>query len=175
MNQSPFSMSSEDLSLIAYFSICGKMSLEQVASFARHLKSQTYKTGEYIFEYNHQENDHLFIILEGEVNISANLDSLGKHSVTMRSLGCGKVIGILSFIDGRKHRFSAKASSPLRLAIITRKDFQHFKDKHPDISVLLLQYLIVAADDLACEMLNKATDSLEYIHGMSNQKSGQSR
>jgi len=174
MNQSTFNLNSEDLSLIASFSICDEMSLEQIASFAGHLKSHTYKTGEYIFEYNHQENDHLFIILEGEVNISANLDSLGSHPITMRSLHCGNITGILSFIDGRKHRVSAKASSPLRLAIITRKDFQHFKDKHPDISVLLLEYLIVAADDLACELLNKATDSLEYIHGMSNQKSAQS-
>ena len=161
-----FELSVKDIGDIALFPICSEMSSEDVKIFVRHLAGVEYPPGEIIFEQENKENDHLFIILDGEVKITSTLHDFGDSSLTVNIQKSGDVAGILSFIDGRGHKASAEAVSPVRAAIVSRKDYQHFKDYHPGIAAIMLQYLIVSADDLACQLLQKLSESQAYMHGI---------
>ncbi len=165
-----FELSVTDIDDITLFPICSEMSSEDVKIFIRHLAGVEYQPGEVIFEQGNRENDHLFIILDGEVNITSTLAEFGGSSLTVNIQKSGDVAGILSFIDGRGHKASAEAITPVRTAIVSRKDYQHFKDYHPAIAANMLQYLIISADDLACQLLQKLSESQAYMHGILSNK-----
>ncbi len=165
MSISKYDLSSQDIDLISTFPICSDMTLEESTIFSKHLTGLEYTDGEVLFTQQSRMDDHLFIILEGEIKITIKLEEIGQNSATIVNQQQGNIAGILSFIDGRPHMASAQAITPARIAIITRKDYQHFKEHHPDIAANMLQYLIVAADDLACQLLKKLSESLAYIHG----------
>ena len=159
-------LSKEDIGLISKFELCNNMDTEDLMVLAKHVSIKSYSSGEMLFHQASKENDHLFIILEGNLDIITALDEFGRTMV-ISSQQAGAVAGILSFIDGRAHKASAKAMSPVRVAIISREDFEHFKDSHATVATKLLQYLIVSADDLACQLMNKLSRSQSYINGTS--------
>ncbi len=163
-----FNISVKDISAIASFPLCSAMTSEDIKIFVRHLVGVQYASGEVIFSQGQQENDNLYIVLEGKVAITATLEDLGNNAVAVSVQERGDVAGILSFIDGRPHKASAKAQTPVTMAIVSRQDYQHFKDFHPSIAANMLQYLIIAADDLVCELLRKLSESQAYMYGVTS-------
>ena len=168
-NMKPFNLSSEDILLISTFPICSEMTKEEIVTFSKHLTGIQFTHEERIFEQESKANDHLFIILGGEVYITTKLTGL-KKELSITNQRAGSIVGILSFIDGRSHKASAYAFSPVRTVIVTRDIYQHFKDNHPRIATKMLQYLIVSADDLACQFLNKLSASQEFMLGITTAK-----
>jgi len=65
---------------------------------------------------------------------------------------------------------TAQATCPSRIAIITRKSYTHLKACHPNIATNLLQYLIIAADDLACQLMKRLSESQAYIYANTHAK-----
>lgn len=162
----------KDIGHIATFPICVDMTSEDVKIFIRHLTGRKYEEGEEIFKQGEKAKDHLFILLEGFVKLSTSMENFKSASVTLNNQGPHDVIGILSFIDGRRHWASAHAETPLRVAIVTRDDYQHFIDYHPSVASSLLQYLIIAADDLACNLINQLSETQAYMHGGNHKSTG---
>jgi len=148
------------------------MTSEDAKIFIRHLNGKEYEPEEEIFKQGEKSNDHLFILLEGFVKLSTRMEGLERTPVALNNQGPLDVIGILSFIDGRQHWASAHAVTSVRAAIVTRDDFQHFKDYHPSVAASLLQYLIVIADDLACQLLSQLSETQAYMHGEKHKSLG---
>ena len=163
-------LSIKDIGHIATFPICADMSSEDAKIFIRHLNGMEYEPEEEIFKQGETSNDHLFILLDGFVKLTTRMENFESTPVALNKQGPHDVIGILSFIDGRQHWASAHAVTSVRAAIVTRDDYQHFKDYHPSVAASLLQYLIVIADDLACQLLIQLSETQAYVHG-SNHKS----
>jgi len=158
-----FDLKNENLENLYNQPICMHMSSKEAAIFAKYLIGLHYSAGDMLFTQGNHLDDHLFIILHGEVEVEAELErGVGKasHLVLQKR---GGLVGILAFIDGRKHVASAQAKSDVRVALITRQDYAHFKVHHPEIATVILEYLIVASDNIACQFLNKYTESIGYI------------
>lgn len=158
-------ISQQEMELASSFSLCRDMDNDDLKVLQQHLSVKSYGQGEMLFHQGSKENDHLFIILEGHVHILAALDQQG-HSMVISTQLAGGVSGILSFIDGRAHNASAKAMSPVKVATLSREKFAQLKEEHLAVAAKLLQYLIVSADDMACQLMNKLTRSQSYINAV---------
>lgn len=165
MSGMQFDLNDEDKTVLYTFPICAHMSHEEAVIFVQHLAGLQYAAGETLFTQGSHLDDHLFIILDGEVEIAARLADLEVPGTSIISQKRGDVVGILSFIDGRKHVASARAKTDVRTAVITRQDYAHFKSRHPHVATCILEFLIVAADNIACQLMAKYIESLDYIRG----------
>jgi len=165
-----FELGIKDIGLITSFPLCKEMTSEDVKIFIRHLVGMQYESDEVIFKQGQQTNDNLYIILTGKVAITTKLEEFDNNDFAIGIQEKGDVTGILSFIDGRPHKASAKASTPVNMAIVSRQDYQHFKDFHPSIAANMLQYLIISADNLACKLLQQLSESQAYMYGLTSNK-----
>ena len=53
----------------------------------------------------------------------------------------GELIGLVSFINGGRHSATCVAKGALRVAVVTREDFQPLRESKPSLAVLI-QYTI---------------------------------
>ena len=155
----------KEMDLVSTFALCRDMDSDELNVLQKNLAVRSYSAGEMLFEQGSRDEDHLFIILEGHVNVLAALDQQG-HSMIISTQLVGSVSGILSFIDGRPHNASAKAMCPVRVATLSRQNFEQLKESQPTVAAKLLQYLIVSADDMACLLMNKLSRSQSYINAV---------
>lgn len=159
-----FELSTEDLKALNTFPICAEMSDSDKSTFARHLIGFKYSASEMLFTRNNHLYDHLFIILEGKVEIASQLAGSSDPETYFLSQQPGDTVGILSFIDGRKHVACAEAKKDMRTAVLTRQDYIHLKSNHPEVATHILEYLISATDDLACKLMIKYNESIAYMN-----------
>ncbi len=153
----------EEMKLITTFDLCRDLDDVDLNVLQEHLYVASYAVGEMLFTQGSRENDHLFIILKGQVKIIAALNQSGQ-SMVINSQHPGDVAGILSFIDGRVHNASAEVTAPTTVAMLSRQHYEQCRESHSDLATKLLQYLIVSADDMACQLMNKLARSQLYIN-----------
>jgi len=73
MSTDKYDLSDEEINLISTFRICEKMSPEESSTLGRHLSGLHVSAGDILFTQNSQKDDHLFILLKGEVKITIQL------------------------------------------------------------------------------------------------------
>ena len=86
-----------------------------------------------------EEGDSIFIIVEGEVEVSKSLPETGEEKVLAR-LGPGDFFGEFGyFIDGRRHA-SVTALSDLELLEITKADMDEITQQYPQVKEVMLKF-----------------------------------
>lgn len=100
-------------------------------------------------------NDHMFLILSGNAELSTKVDQGDQPRVLRINRGCGDTLGIMAFIDGRKHIASAKTYGDMRTAIMKRSDYARFKIEHPAIATKVIEYLVLEVNSIANHMMDQ--------------------
>jgi len=72
----------------------------------------------------------LFVVLQGEVRLSIN--SNGGRRLSLRIARMGDIIGLSSSLSGTPYGVTAETLYPSTIAVIERREFQKFLERHPD-------------------------------------------
>lgn len=95
-------------------------------------------TGEELF-IEGDSGDSLWIIRSGRVDVFKNIR--GDIDRTLASLGCGDVIGEMSFIDQSRRSAGARTAEPSEFFILTRTAFQSVQRERPEIAAAFYRNL----------------------------------
>lgn len=87
----------------------------------------------------HETSNQLYLIAEGEVQISHTSDEGGE--VPLARLGPGAFFGELSLIDGGPHSANARTLTEVRMLRLERDSFYRFLERHPESALVLLRVL----------------------------------
>ncbi len=154
---------------IADAPLCAEMGSEDIALFARHLNSTSHKQGDVLYREGSTDNDDLLILLEGNIEVST--EQRFELGTTLRiQLDPGDVAGILGFVGGKPHVGTAKALSDCRVARLPRQQFAHLCEKHGNIAISVLKFLVLALDRFSSGLVERYKDSLSFMYGAMNTK-----
>ncbi|OQX23029.1 MAG: Crp/Fnr family transcriptional regulator [Desulfobacteraceae bacterium IS3] len=101
-----------------FFKGLNKSDIEKIAGLG---KIEAYNAGEYIFQ-QHDFGEHLYIIAEGRVSLERTVDmGTRKGSVTIETLGKGRVLGCWSTLLGEPHFLMSSAVCQLPTKVVVLK------------------------------------------------------
>jgi CRP/FNR family transcriptional regulator, cyclic AMP receptor protein len=81
----------------------------------------------------------VFVLCSGKAKLSAN--SSDGHSLTLRTVEGGEVIGLSSVVSDRPFPATAEALSPCQVGFIPRLEFLRFLRSSPDVSLRVAKHL----------------------------------
>lgn len=84
--------------------------------------------------------DSLYVLLEGEVKVYVS-DQQGKE-VILNILGPGEYFGELALLDDEPRSATVKTMRQTKVMVISRDDFKHSLDTHPEMVFNLIKSLI---------------------------------
>jgi len=144
---------------------CAWMSDRDVQAFARHLRLTHHEAGDLLYTEGERDPDDLFIVLDGEVEISTPNRFVEGGTPLQVRLGRGDVLGIIGFVSSEPHVGTAKAVSDCTLARLPRGEFDHLCERHPSIAIGLLKFLVTALDHFTTRLLEQYKASVAFMHG----------
>jgi len=100
--------------------------------------TRSVKRGEVLYLQG-DPGDRLFLVLSGEVRISA--DGPDGQQLHLNTLGPGDINGEIALMDGGKRTASATMTQDGMMFCIDRPDFMRLLEREPDITMQLLQLL----------------------------------
>jgi CRP/FNR family transcriptional regulator, cyclic AMP receptor protein len=83
-----------------------------------------------------------FVIVDGETEVRRKGRSLGTR-------GAGEFIGEIALLEQVPRTATVKAKTPLRVFVLTNKDFQHLLEENPGVERKVLRTLAKRVADLA--------------------------
>jgi CRP/FNR family transcriptional regulator, cyclic AMP receptor protein len=83
-----------------------------------------------------------FVIVEGEVEVKRRGKSLGTR-------GAGDFIGEIALLQETPRTATVTARTPLRVFVLTSKDFKHLVDENPNVERKVMRALARRVADLA--------------------------
>ena len=124
-------------------SLAGTAILESLSEAdLRHLEGRCkwrhYRNGQTVFEAGSPSKE-VFFISEGLVNV-INTSVSGKE-VVFASFGPGDIFGELAALDGHPRSASIVAAEPTRLAVLASQHFLGLLERHPKVTIKVLQSL----------------------------------
>jgi CRP-like cAMP-binding protein len=81
-----------------------------------------------------QTGQEFFVIVDGETDIT----SKGKR---VASRGGGDFVGEIALLEETKRTATVTAKTPLRVFVLTRKDFRHLVDENPSVERKVMRAL----------------------------------
>lgn len=116
-------MDEAKLEAIPLFSSLSRSDRRQIARFADEIDvaagKQLIEEGEFGYEF--------FAILDGTASVSRS----GEH---LRDLGPGEFFGEIALVETERRTASVVADSPMRLVVMTRRDFQRMAYEFPEVT-----------------------------------------
>lgn len=95
---------------------------------------RTVQPGELVFRQGDDPQGCMFALLEGEVEIV-------RDDRCVARLGVGSLVGEMGLIDNEPRSASAKACTPVRVAVVYRKRFLFLVQQHPTFALAMMQML----------------------------------
>ena len=111
---------------------------ETISTIRRVMKTQTLKSGEYLFRA-HDHGQELFLIVEGEIDIL--LPYSQHHYKRLSKFGPGAFFGEIAFLKPGSRTADAKIIKTTELMILSRDDFQQLRAQYPEAAIKLLMRL----------------------------------
>jgi CRP/FNR family transcriptional regulator, cyclic AMP receptor protein len=135
--------------------------LELIASIC---SVREFNAGEIIFEEN-STGQQLYVIVDGEVDIQVNPESIGEtpgsRLATLTTLRRGESFGEIALIDrGLRSATACCAQNGTSVIIIPRKQLIELCERHPQLGYLLMRNL---AADLAMKMRDSGFQLREWL------------
>lgn len=112
--------------------LLGNLDDHQVELLSSHLRKIEYVNGEFVFHEGDDSNS-LYVIQEGEVEISKMKGSDDQEYVPLVTLDEGNIVGELSFVRRSKRSANAIAISYAKLFELSRDDFNAIVDENPSL------------------------------------------
>src|SRR5262245_38123361 len=100
---------------------------------------KTYVSGDVVF-YTGEPGKALFVVAEGEVAI-ARVGTAGEERI-LRTVGPGACFGEMALIDDFPRSATARVTTPARLLLLYKSDFDQLIEGHPRIAQVTLRNLL---------------------------------
>jgi CRP/FNR family transcriptional regulator, cyclic AMP receptor protein len=128
----------EALKRAPLFEGLSKKELTQLARVSEDMEIPEGKTLTKEGELGHE----FFVIVEGETEIKRKGRNLGTR-------GAGDFIGEIALLEQVRRTATVKAKTPLRVFVLTSKDFHHLLEESPNVERKVLRALAKRVADLA--------------------------
>jgi CRP-like cAMP-binding protein len=154
---------------IANTPICAELTRECVDNLVLHMTQTRHAKGEVLYSEGSLENNDLLVLLEGEMEIKAEqrYQHVGSLKVTFKP---GAVASLLGFVVGHPHVTTATALTDCRVARLSREQFTHICDKHPQIAIAILKYLVLRLDESSATVLDRYKDAMVFMQNAYNRR-----
>lgn len=130
------------------------LSSEEWGKVKSHAQTIHFKSGDALIERG-DEDDALYILMEGEVEVLQDRSLGGTRSITR--IPAGSIFGEISFFDRQPRSAFVQARTDGNMLRITRQQFDELAAQEPDIArQLLLDLGKVLADRLRTTTANSA-------------------
>ena len=116
------------------FEILSELSSEQRQDLLAFTEERRYDDGRTLFQRG-EEAAELFLLVEGEVRLEANGETLG-------DLAAGAAFGGASLVRIGKRACDARASSPIRVRKLTRESYLRLSVDCPPVALALLEGIL---------------------------------
>lgn len=149
---------------IAVAPICAGLSREDIATLVRHMSLTHHAQGEVLYSEGSLENNDLLVLLEGKMEIKAEqrYENVGSLRVVFEP---GAVASLMGFVVGHPHVTTATAVTDCRVARLSREQFSHICERHPEISIAILKYLVLRLDEFSAIVLDRYKDAVAFMQG----------
>lgn len=115
-----------------------ELSLEDAVQIVSRMTPRSIELGTtFMREGETVDNDHLLLVLEGDVSIESSVQTDDDH-LMVRFLGPGSLIGELGLLDGAPRSVSCIAASDLLVATLSRSDFADLLHDDPALGARFL-------------------------------------
>jgi CRP/FNR family transcriptional regulator, cyclic AMP receptor protein len=94
-----------------------------------------------------KEGDHgreFFVLVEGKVDVA-------RGGIRVASLGAGDFVGEISLVEPTPRTATVTATTPLRMFVLTPKDFQQMLEENPTVERKVLRALARRVLDLSSD------------------------
>jgi sigma-B regulation protein RsbU (phosphoserine phosphatase) len=123
--------------LLSHVPLLASLSPDEIRRLAATLRRETIEEGTLLFMEG-QVGHHLYVLLEGQVEILKALGTDGERLLGVR--GPGSFIGEMSlFNEGGRHTASVRARTPLRLIAMPRTDLEALLSRQPGLSYEMIR------------------------------------
>jgi len=123
---------------LAQIPLFGKLPPAERAELAGLLKTKPFEAHQPVVWLGEEGND-FYIVQSGKVAVSCP-DESGKE-VMLGTLGPGHFFGEISLLDGGPRTATVRTLSDAVMLVLTREDFLHFLQRHPDAAIYMLTIL----------------------------------
>jgi len=148
--------------LLSKIPIFESLTAEELNKLSEHAEHRQLKEGEVVFKEGDSDSTSLYIIEEGEVEIS---HGEGKAHVTFNTFHAGQYFGELALFDGHPRSATATAVSPTILMRLERDDFVEFIKKNPTAAISVMSELGERLRHTN-ELVAQATEDMQKMGGM---------
>lgn len=119
-------------------SIFSKVSTDDLRYVAQALEDDVFFAGEHVFDINDQ-GDHLYIITEGKIGISIDLDPAKKEYVAF--IGPGEAFGEMNLVDDLPRSATAHVIEDTHVLSLEKSRLGALLLSYPEISVGIMRAL----------------------------------
>ncbi len=146
-----------DISMLRDIELFNSLSDHALTDIVALTSTEEYKPAERIFQEG-DVGDAMYLILRGEVRISKDIPGVGEEALAF--LKDGAYFGEMSLVGDESPRSaSAIASAPVKVAKLTRTDFQKLLDENKEVAVEILTSFV----NTLAERLRASNDKLAFF------------
>jgi CRP/FNR family cyclic AMP-dependent transcriptional regulator len=126
---------------------------DSIKLLAQHAITRSFKKNSVIVNQGDETNS-LYVILEGSVRVFVD-DEQGKE-IILNTMEAGESFGEMALLSDAPRSASVMATSPSKLAMISKQDFMSCLASNPTIPCKIIEVLIKRAQDLTDEVSSLA-------------------
>ncbi|QDG50299.1 cyclic nucleotide-binding domain-containing protein [Persicimonas caeni] len=146
-----------DISMLRDIELFTSLSDHALTDIVALTTTEEYKPADRIFQEG-DKGDAMYLILKGEVRISKDIPGVGEEALAF--LSDGAYFGEMSLVGDESPRSaSAIASSPVKVARLSRVDFQKLLDENKEAAVEILTSFV----NTLAERLRASNDKLAFF------------
>ena len=150
-------------------SALGALDLEDALEVVGYMRPMRIAAGTvFVREGAIEGNDHMLLVLEGDVSVENSLLQDEDDQMVVRFLGAGSLLGELGLLDGGPRSASCVAHTELSVAVLSRADLHQLLQERPRVGARLL----LAIAQRMAETLRETTRKLRLFAQM-NQALGE--
>lgn len=139
------------------------LSLEDAIKIVAYMQPRLIEAGcEFVREGEAVDNDHMLLVLEGDVSVQNSSLQDDDDNLVVRVLGPGSLIGELGLLDGAPRSASCVANSDMLVAVLLRADFLALLEDEPAVGA---RFLLAISKRMA-DTLRETTRKLKLFAQM---------
>lgn len=146
-----------DISMLRDLELFASLSDHALTDIVALTMTEEYKPADHIFDEG-DIGDAMYLILRGEVRISKDIPGVGEEALAF--LEQGAYFGEMSLVGDESPRSaSAIATAPVKVARLSRRDFQTLLDENKEVAVEVLTSFV----NTLAERLRASNDKLAFF------------